>query len=525
MNKMIKKKAYKKIIVLLVVCSFIFVLIQTVNNREEHRKENMDNQQTLDKDQTKDKEQTSLINKIYSKVSISEHTTYQTMESFGASGAWWSQYVGGWDKPYGDGTKAVRDEIASLLYSKEEGIGLTNYRYNVGAGSADSGNGSFTDPNRRAQSFETAPFEYDWSKDANAVWFLKKVVELGAEEVVFFCNSPIERLTVNGLAHMSEKNKVNLLPENYVAFARYVLDVTEHFVAEGIPIKFVSPMNEPQWDWLNGQEGCYYKPQEVVGVYQAFLEELETRETLSQVELSGPESGEWGNLATTYTGMLLKDDVLSKHFTTIDNHSYWTNASAKKSFKNWMTINFPEIKLRTSEWCEMVNGSDYTMDSAFNLVDVLYEDLTILDVVSWQSWVAVAPGGYRDGLIYVNTEKKAYRATKRLWAYGNYSRYIRPGYVRVDISSNYDDIDQLRPVAFTGTNDDGNDELVMVFTNREDSKEFQLELKDSDIYDSISIYSTTEEHDLINVATSKYNKDNVIKLEAESISTVVLTKK
>lgn len=514
----------KKIMILLLVSCFTFAFggcAQKNSNVDENEKEN--GKEQMDKEQI-DNEQNSTTDIIYPKVKISENTTYQTIESFGASGAWWSQYVGGWDKPYGDGTKAVRDEIATLLYSKEEGIGLTSYRYNIGAGSADSGKGEFSDPNRRAQSFETGPYEYDWNKDANAVWFLNKVVELGAEEIVVFCNSPLERLTVNGLAHMSGKNEVNLLPENYAAFAKYVLDVTEHFIEQGIPIKYVSPINEPQWDWLNGQEGCHYEPIEVVGVYKAFLEELESREVLSEVELSGPESGEWGKLATSYTGVILKDDVLSKHFTTIDNHSYWTDASAKKSFKNWITINYPDIKLRTSEWCEMVNGSDYTMDSAFNLVDELYEDLTILDVVSWQTWVAVAPGNYRDGLIYVNTEKKAYRAAKRLWAYGNYTKYIRPGYKRVDISNNYDAIDQLRPVAFTGTNDAEKDELVMVFSNREDYKEFQLELIDNDLYDTVSIYSTTEEHDLKNVYEAEFTEDTIIKLEKESISTVVLTK-
>ena len=54
----------------------------------------------------------------------------------------------------------------------------------------------------------------------------------------------------------------------------------------------------------------------------------------------------------------------------------------------------------------MVNGSDVTMDSAIHLAQEIAEDLRILSVVSWQNWVAVAPGGYRDGLIYID-EKDA----------------------------------------------------------------------------------------------------------------------
>ena len=117
----------------------------------------------------------------YKKIKVDTEKTYQTMESFGTSGAWWSQYVGGFTKEVDDSGRSSREAIAELLFDKEKGIGLTCYRFNLGAGSADSKKGKFSDVHRRAQSFETAPGEYDFSKDANAVWFLKKAVELGVE--------------------------------------------------------------------------------------------------------------------------------------------------------------------------------------------------------------------------------------------------------------------------------------------------------------------------------------------------------
>ena len=179
---------------------------------------------------------------------IDTDKTYQIIESFGASGAWWSQDVGGW---------ANREQIAELLFDRHKGIGLTNYRYNIGAGST-SGNSRIDDRWRQGESFEISPFEYDWSKDSNAVWFLNKAVELGVEEVTLFCNSPLERLTISGMAHGAEEGVSNLTPENYDDFARYVLDVAEHFVSEGVPVKFISPINEPQWGWAGGQEGGHY---------------------------------------------------------------------------------------------------------------------------------------------------------------------------------------------------------------------------------------------------------------------------
>lgn len=451
--------------------------------------------------------------------------TYQVMESFGTSGCWWAQYVGGWDNEYKDTGVTVRDEIARLLFDKEYGIGLTAYRYNIGAGSADSGKGTYWDPHRRAKSFETEPFTYDWNKDANAVWFMKKAVELGVEEVIMFCNSPLERLTINGTAQVTKGKKENILPENYDAWAKYVMDVAEHFVEEGVPVKFISPINEPQWDWYEGQEGCHYEPGRIARVYRAFLKELESRPALSGVALSGPESGEWKGDAIAYTSAILNDTVLKEHFDTIDNHSYWSDTASKVAFKRWMDANHPDVKIRMSEWCEMVNGSDVTMDSAFHLAQVLAEDLTVLNVVSWQNWVGVAPGGYRDGLIYVNEEKKTLNPLKRLWGYGNYSRYIRPGYQRVDVSGLSEDMEALDPVAFVGTNEKGEEELVLVLINEaKEAKNILLDIPKKVEYTKISVYETSETNNLCCVKNEAYHYGDVIDLSEQSITTIILSR-
>ncbi len=458
-------------------------------------------------------------------MTVKEDITYQTMESFGTSGAWWSQYVGGFAED-GDGSGvSCREAIASLLFDREKGIGLTCYRYNLGAGSADSQKGTFWDVNRRAQSFETEAGVYDFEKDANAVWFLKRVVELGAEEVVFFCNSPLERLTENGLAHMTEGGgRVNIKPENYRAFAAYCMDVTEHFRARGIPVKFLSPINEPQWDWTSGQEGCHYEPDQIRDVYLAFLDELESRPGLKGLKLSGPESGEWKGQAQAYTQAILGEERLRRHFDGIDNHSYWTERIDKRIYKSWMNALYPGVKLRTSEWCEMVNGSDFTMDSAFHLAREIADDLRILDVVSWQNWVAVAPGGYRDGLIYIDAEKRKYTALKRLWSFGNYSRYVRPGYVRVYIKADSKAQEKMLPTAFIGTNDRGERELVMVFLNEQETEQMFL-LKGVSGYTHMSVHETSEARDLECVSEGTFDGDSPVKIAGMSVTTVVLTKK
>ena len=453
-------------------------------------------------------------------LTIDESVTHQTIESFGTSGAWWSQYVGLWDDQYLNSARTNRERIATLLYDPTFGIGLTGYRYNLGAGSADSGNGEYSDVNRRAHSFEVAPGEYDWSKDEGAMWFVQEVTRLGCTEVTLFFNSPIERLTNNGWAHLTPGGeKTNIDPANYAEWAVYACDVAEHFIELGVPVKFLSPINEPQWDWTGGQEGCHYAPDEIAEVYLAFLAEMEKRPSLAGVELSGPESGEWGGQTTEYVSALLENETLRAHFQAIDCHSYWTNTQTKISFKNFMDVLYPDVKLRMSEWCEMVNGTDLTMDSAIHLAQCVQEDLTVLDVVAWCTWVGVSPGGYRDGLIHA-TENGAGEISivplKRLWAYGNYTRYIRPGFTRVETSGAKD----ASPVAFVGERD-GKRQLVIVLINEKYSAQ-KVELAgDFSAYATMQIHETSTYRDLAKTYSGDVKTD--ITLPMQSVITVVMS--
>ena len=138
------------------------------------------------------------------KIKIDYKTRYQTYENIGASGAWWAQIVGGWSHIDAESGKSVRDRISELLYSKDNGIGMQVYRYNIGAGSKYSGRGRYSEPARSTECFETAPKVYDWTRDANAVYMMKQAVKDGADEVIFFVNSPVERLTKNNMAHADE---------------------------------------------------------------------------------------------------------------------------------------------------------------------------------------------------------------------------------------------------------------------------------------------------------------------------------
>ena len=78
------------------------------------------------------------------------------------------------------------------------------------------------------------------------------------------------------------------------------------------------------------------------------------------------------------------------------------------------------------------------MKTALYVARVIHHDLVYANAESWSWWRAVG-GDYRDGLIRVYSKdgwKSGWAVdSKLMWALGNYSRFIRPGAQRFDIST------------------------------------------------------------------------------------------
>ncbi|MBO5858332.1 MAG: hypothetical protein J6R20_00945 [Clostridia bacterium] len=452
------------------------------------------------------------------KIIFDSSKEYQIFEGVGASGAWWAQIVGGWDNVDPESNLPVRDRISQLLYSKTEGIGMRTYRYNIGGGSADSGRGDYSDPARRASSFENGKGGLDFSKDANAVYMMRRAAHDGADEIILFVNSPIESLTENGKAHLNKNQifRTNLAPENYGAFADYILDVTEHFVKEGMPIKYLSPINEPMWIWNGGQEGCHYSPRQAGKVMRCVAEKLMQRKALEGVKLSGVENGDIRWFNKSYTRHLLKYPEVLKVIDSVDLHSYCLpqkflpafmndRLAFVRRFRKWMDKKYPSVPVKMSEWCHMCGGKNTGMDSALETAKVMCEDIGVLNVTSWQHWIACSLYDYCDGLIYLDTEKKSFELTKRYFVTGNFSKYIPFGAVRFEASSDDDSVTVL------GFRKDKEKYFVIVNFSKDEKKIS---------FDKSALFAVTDKESNLREYTLNANEEAVI--TPESVTTVVL---
>jgi len=454
-----------------------------------------------DAGKVKETEEEGGVKSMASQIKINYDTTYQTVEGFGASGCWWAQDVGGWENI---------SEIMEYLYDNEKGIGLNIYRYNIGAG----GPTKTQDPWRRTQTVEVSPGVYDLERDKNAITALKEAVKYGADTVVLFANSPPARLTKSGYTSGEGSGKSNLAEGKEQEFAKYLVDITELILNEGIPVKYLSPINEPQWDWKSGQEGCHYEPDEVIKVAREVVLELEKRNL--PVKISIPESGKWYDEKYTMTlyKKVMDDEVLSRAIDHWAVHSYWSDEKDKKKTAIYFSQIENMVPLHQTEWCEMVNGRDMGMDAALVMAKTIHEDMTILSVASWCHWLAVSCYDYRDGLIYVDIPSHKYKMAKRGWALGNYAKFIEHGYKRIDAGC---EDNEILVSAYVSPKEDKTVIVAINPTNSSKTISFS-DLKGK----NINVYETSDNYNCELVGT--ISKTETWNMPSRSVTTFVVSK-
>lgn len=434
-------------------------------------------------------------------VVIEPNKTYQTMEHFGASAAWWAQAVGTWPEE-------TRSTMLDRLFDRKKGIGLNLIRYNIGGGKEGT---DIADPWRSAESPLDGQGNLDWSRDAAAVRVIDGAVARGAG-VILFTNSPPAAMTVTGRTTGNRK-ETNLRPDQREAFAKFLADCAVSLAAERRwPLVAVSPMNEPQWDWQpsKGQEGSYYDPDDAVAILKAVTAEFRRRNLTTPI--SAIESGEWKLLNNVKYLKIWDDPELRGALNHYAVHSYWSDAEDKAALFQLVTARYPGLKFWQTEWTEMKAGKDTGMDSALVLARTVHDDLVEGQASSWQYWIAVSKYDYRDGLLYANETNQSFEATKRLWALGNWSRFLFPGARRVGVTASGA---TLSASAFQ--NPDGS--LVCVLINTGETALTRVSLQLPFEGGSMTVAETSEFRDLETVYTGPRKS---LTLAARSVATVVV---
>jgi len=462
---------------------------------------------------------------------------FQVMDNFGANDAWSIQKIGA------EWSETNKNKIAELLFSTNHGIGLSCWRFNLGAG---INHRTIRDDWRTTESFETAAAgQYDWTRQAGQRWFLRAAKARGVDQFAATVYSPPLRLTRNGLSNSGRdtNSTTNLKPGAEDAFAQYLSEVLRHFrdnsdPAEKIAFNYLFPVNEPQWEWQHSQEGCRAANADLKRIFSALHARLEADGL--RTKILGPESGsipdmyspdvpageKWHADYGDYLKLICGDPELAACFGgIITYHSYWSDDVATQLMPPRAALGralakYPGWRIWQSEYCIMEPGRDLGMDAALRMARVIHCDLTLVNASAWQWWLAVANEDYKSGLIYTDYKNPGDAETiyesKLFWTLGNFSRFIRPGMVRVELSG-LQDVNGLMASAFL---DEKSGRMALVFVNcAETEQKAQLRFAAPSAQKYFTAYFTTAKQNL--AAGEKIDAGKMFSLPPRSVVTLV----
>lgn len=493
---------------------------------------------------------------------IDMNNTAQIIDNFGSSGCWFSEGIG----KYWPAEK--KEKIAQLLFSRQIsktgqplGIGLSAWRFNIGAGTTEQGDSSgIVDFRKRTDCFLLPNGKYDWNKQAGYQFFLKKAHDYGVEKLIAFSNSPPVQFTKNGLGYKTEKNyESNLKDDAYDVYANFLAQVTKHFNKEGLHFDYVSPVNEPQWDWSKkykeaDQEGSPWKNEEIFKITKALNTALDKENLTSKILIT-----EAGMLNYLYGGKNGASNQIQSFFKSdspfytgnlshvpkiVAGHSYFTESNdttlvaVRKQLADtakqygvdyWQT----EYSMLADGFREGSKEKRSGIDCALFLSKVIHTDLTIGNAAAWQFWNSYEPGkadfDTRYYLIALQPEADfkngEFSETKNLWALGSFSRFIRPGMQRI----NTDQLNDKKSIVnnknlMVSAYTDKNNKLVIVGINYGTKAiEVNLDLKNSKKkYKKAISYLTASGADENMKASAVEPYSGKITLPPRSISTLIV---
>jgi hypothetical protein len=467
------------------------------------------------------------VRALSQKISLNPQKTFQTMHSFGASDCWSMAMVGKYFP------EKKKNQVAEWLFSREmddkgnpKGIGLSMWRFNIGAGSTEQGEKSqINNEWRRSEGF-FGNDSMDWNKQEGQRYFLNMAKKYQVPYTLAFLNSSPVQMTKNGLAIGNGKlGEWNFDQQKIDSWTNFLSQVSSQF-----EFNYLSPFNEPQWDWgpnkkgTASQEGTPINNNDMAWAIRYLAEKFEQDHLKTKIVI--PEAGQIDYLYQKNTNRkkVQQDNQIETFFSPsssnyvgnlksveklVAGHSYFTTSPESLLVQKRKDLQLEAEKYQVdfwqSEYCILGDnageikggGVDLGMKTALYVANVIHADLVWANASSWSWWLSVSANDFKDGLIYIfNKDQKGEKDinkldatlfdSKLLWALGNYSRFVRPKMKRVEV---HIDQEKCKISAFIDEN-----QVVLVLVNQGET--FQLQLPKLPKTKAIHSFTTSESKNL-----------------------------
>jgi O-glycosyl hydrolase len=363
--------------------------------------------------------------------SINGATTYQTITCFGSSEAF------GQAQSVMSAPAAEQQQILNLLYSTSGGAGLDILRNEI---SADSG----TTIEPTAPSSPTATPSYlplsSIGSDQGQLWFAQQIKAGYGVTNVFAdaWSAPAFMKTndsaINGGSLCGVPSATCSSGDWRQAYANYLVQYAKDYSAAGDPLTYVGPENEANLS--TSYDSMQLSPTQTANFLDVLGPTVAASGLSTKTECCATEGFDY---AQQYAAAIEADATANSYMPLFTSHGY---TEAPTTISGWSK------QAWETEWFHYSTNSwdtawdDSTADSGITWAQNIYSGLTSANLNAFLFWYGtnVPSVGGNGSLLMLNTDGTV-SVSSRLWAFANYSRFIRPGAVRIGATSSNSAVD------------------------------------------------------------------------------------
>lgn len=405
-------------------------------------------------------------------VSISPMNAYTindgNFEGWGTSLCWWANRIG-----YSDNLS----EKAAELFFGDSGLRMNIARFNIGGGDNPTHDHiTRTDSNMPGYTvYNNGQVRYDWNADASQRNVLKKAISASDDKLIveMFSNSPPYYMTKSGCSTGNTNPGANNLKDDcYDDFANYLADVCYHYENEwGVDIQSVEAMNEPYTNFWGAnspkQEGCHFDIGNSESTMITELQRAMNERGMSDVMLCGTDETSIDTQISAYNAL---SSAAKNALSRIDTHTY--GGSNRSGLQELALSQGKNLWMSEVDGNGTLGSNAGQMSAGLWLSKRIIDDCNGLGCSAWVLWQAIdkhiCAAGYNGkkdsgmpdistgfwGLAVADHDKGDIILTKKYYAFGQFSRYIRPGFTMLNSSG-----------STLAAYDNENNQLVIVAVN------------------------------------------------------------
>jgi len=363
-------------------------------------------------------------------VVVNGDVNFQTIAGFGISEAF------GQAETVKDASPAASKKVLDDLFSDTSGAGLTILRNEI---SADPG--STIEPTAPASPAATPAYVplSAASDDQGQLWLAQTIkADYGVTDVFADAWSAPPFMKVNNSVDhggaLCGVPSAKCASGNWVqAYADYLKQYAADYAAAGVPLSYIGPVNEPDYAPAS-YDGMTLTPAQAVSVLDVLEKTMAASKLPTKVECCAAYG--WSD-AENYAEAIQNDPLASADTAFLTSHGY--AAPVVGLLSSWAGPTWETEWSTFQAWDP--TWDDGTSASGFAWAQNIFNGLDTSNLSAFLYWWGSStPQTNGDNESLVQLDGDTVLPSARLWAFANFSRFVRPGAVRVAVVTADDDL-------------------------------------------------------------------------------------